>query len=363
MTRFMTCLFGSLLYLTAGCGHGLASPVARPGAGVAVAGLWPGKPPAVRAGRLGGPIALTTLQTPFVKDPSFVDGGKPIEGTRYIAFGDLRALYVKAFDVDLRGGPLAFRARETRLTIAGLPPELDSPWAPQIVARGDRLDLYFCAGAMPPPDGPHWATFRLRRASTTRAAFAASMAAGQPPTFQDEGAILDDSRPFPDGDYGVIDPALYVNPHGKAFMTYTVVRYGKAGRAHEEFVRFRRVDPADPARALGPEQALFDGKTGTEDDGVAEAQDVVTLHGHPYVFISSRPGDLDQRLLVAPIGEDLGRVDRPAVKEFMYPGAEPWKARAVGSSSATEIDGTAYMLYQGLDADHRFTLGWTSLEL
>jgi hypothetical protein len=87
------------------------------------------------------------------------------------------------------------------------------------------------------------------------------------------------------------------------------------------------------------------------------------LEGHAYASISSRPGDVDQRLLVAPVGDDLGKLDRPAVKEFMYPGAEPWKARALGSSSACEIDGQAYMVYQGLDADRRFTLGWTSLAL
>ncbi|MDB5101285.1 MAG: Arabinan endo,5-alpha-L-arabinosidase [Cyanobacteria bacterium RYN_339] len=363
MSRIKTCLLGSLLLLVAGCGHGTASPLQRPNGGVSAQGLWPGKPPAVRAGRVGGQIAVTSLNTPFIKDPSFVDGARPIEGTRYIAFGDLRGLYIKAFDVDLKGGPLAFRDRETKLTVNGVAAGLDALWAPQLVSRGDRLDLYFSAGAMPPPSGPRWETFRIHRAGIRRADFAAALAAGRSPAFQDEGVILDDARPFPDGDYGVIDPALFVNAHGRAYMTYTVVRAASAAHgSHEEFVRSRRVDPADPVRPLGPEQAIFDGKAGTEDDGVAEAQDVVTLGGHAFVFLSSRPGDVDQRLLVAPIGDDLGRVERPAVKEFMYGGAEPWKARAIGSSSAAEIDGKAYMVYQGLDAAQRFTLGWTTLE-
>lgn len=352
-----------LIALVAGCGSSLpadAGAVRQTGS-FRAAGLW-SSGPALRAGVQGGRISIDTLNTPFLKDPSFVDGARPVGKSRYIAFGDLRRFYVKAFDVGATG--LAFRPGETPLALSGSAADLDAPWAPQLRVNGPVLELYYCAGKMPAPEPPRWNTFRLHRAVLPVAAFTAAIATGATPTFQDDGPILTDLAPFGAGDldFGVIDPCLFVNRAGRAYMIYTIVRPGIAGkRAFKEQVRFRRVDPANPTRPLGPDQPMYDGLPGSEDDGVAEAPDVVTLGSQAYAFLSSRPGDIDQRLLVARIGDDLGPLDRDQLKEFMYPGAEPWKARAVGSSSAAMVDGNAYMLYQGLDANQHFTLGWTSL--
>ena len=320
-------------------------------------GLW-SSGPALHAGIVGGQIATPDLDSTFLKDPSFVNGGQPVAGQRLIAFSDLRRFYLKAFDV--QGQQLAFQDGSLPIGIRGLDPALDSVWAPQLRAVGSQLELLYCAGAMPPPNGPLWGSFRLHRATIASADFAAALGGHHAPQFQDRGPILADPSLGPND--AMIDPCLFVNRRGKAYMTYTVVKAGVPGqRNHEEFVRYRRVDPADVSRALGPETALYDGRAGTEDDGVAEAQDVVTLNDQAYAFVSSRPGDGDQRILVAPVSDDLGTPKRESFHPFLYPGAEAWKARAVGSSSAAVIGKTAFMIYQGLDAQQRFTLGWTTL--
>ena len=126
-------------------------------------------------------------------------------------------------------------------------------------------------------------------------------------------------------------------------------------------MRFRRVDPADPARGLGPDTPLVDGRAGGEADGVAEAQDVATIGGRTFAFVSIRAGDHDQRLVAAEVGRDLATLDLDAFKPFRYPGGEPWMAKAVGSSGVATIGGTTYMVHQGLGADGRFTLGWTTV--
>lgn len=315
-------------------------------------------------GAQGGVIALQGLDTPFVKDPSFVDDGRMVGDRRYIAFGDLRTLYVKPFELAPDGG-LRFLAGEIPLRVQGVAAGIDSPWAPHLLVVGDRMLMLYCAGEMPPPEPPRWRTFRLRLASMALSDFERAVRAGQSPVFQDEGAILADLAPFGagDADFGVIDPQLFVNALGRAYVTYTVVRGGIPGaRAHEEFVRYRQVSPSDPAKALGPDRPMYDGRWPSEDDGVAEAQEVVTLKGQAYAIISSRPGDIDQRLLIAPVPPDLGVIPKSALKPLMLPGQEPWRAKAVGSSGTAVIGGRAYMLFQGLSEQQRFSLGWTTLE-
>lgn len=317
-----------------------------------------------RPGARGGVIAVESLSTPFLKDPSFVDDGRVVGERRYIAFGDLRTLYVKPFTVE--AGSLRFLPGELPLRLEGLPSNLDSPWAPHLLSRGDRMWLLYCVGEMPPPEGPRWGTFRLRFASMPLAAFKRLAAAGSPLPFQDHGVILDDLTPYGpnDRDFGVIDPHLYLSPQGRAFMTYAVVRGGIPGaRAHEEFVRYREVSPSDPARALGPDMPMYDGRWPSEDDGVAEAQDVVTLKGQTYAFISSRPGDIDQKILIAPVPANLGPIARSTVRPFLSPGSESWRAKAVGSSGIAVVDGTPFMVYQALGQDRRFSLAWMNLEL
>lgn len=314
--------------------------------------------PALKAGPLAGRIQLDSTDSPDIKDPSFVNFGEPVAGTRYVAFGDLRSFYMKAFDV-LPGGALAFRKGELKLAIRGLPKEDDGLWAPQLRVAGDRLELYYCAGRMPPNADISWPSFRLHRAVLPLAAFQQGST-----TFTEQGVILDDIAPFGanDQDFAVIDPGLYVNAAGHAYMSYVVVRTGVPNvRGWDEAVHVRRVDPADPAHALGPNQLVYDGKPGSSDDGVAEAPDYFDLDGRTYAFISSRPGDIDQRVLVAAVGPELEPIERSTARAFLFPGPDAWKAKAVGSTGAAAINGTGYMVYQGLDAKGRFTLGWTTL--
>lgn len=339
-----------------------AGPAGVPPGDVRAAGLWGPRQP-VKPGLMGGAIRLG-LTTPFPKDPSFVDDGRPRGGARWIAFGDLRAFWLKAFDVDGAGGPLVFHAGELKLEIDGLPAGIDSPWAPQVAVLGGRAVLLYCAGEMPAPEPPRWRTFRLRVADLPLAAFEAALREGRSPRFVDRGPIHADVAPFGpgDADFGVIDPQLFVNDRGRAYLTYTVVREGRPGqRPHEEFVRFRRVDPADPARALGPDAALVDGRAGGDADGVAEAQEIATVDGRTYAFVSIRAGDQDQRLVAAEVGRDLGTLSLDAFKPFRYGGGEPWMAKAVGSAGVATIGGATYMVHQGLGADRRFTLGWTTV--
>ncbi len=349
--------------LLSACTHTPAAGAAvRGDAAIRTAGLWGPRQP-VKPGLMGGPIRLAQT-TPFPKDPAFVDDGRPRGGARWIVFGDLRAMWLKAFDVDATGGPLVFRPTELRLEIDGLPAGLDSPWAPELKVIGDRAVLLYSAGAMPAPQPPQWRTFRLRQAEMPLAAFEAALREGRSPRFADRGVIFDDLAPFGPGDtdFGVIDPQLFVNDRGRAFLTYTIVRGGRPNvRPHEEFVRFRRVEPGEPARALGPDTALLDGRAGTETDGVAEAQDIATVGGRTYAFVSIRAGDADQRLVVAEVPRDLGTLKIEDFQPFRYAGAEPWMAKAVGSSGAATIGGTTYLVHQGLGADRRFTLGWTTV--
>lgn len=353
-----------LVALLVGCGHATAAaPASAPSK--ATSSQAAGVP---QLGAQGGTITLQSLDTPFVKDPSFVDDGRLLGDRRYIAFGDLRTLYVKPFQLDdgARARTLRFLNGEVPLRLQGLPANLDSPWAPHLVVMGDRMLLLYCAGEMPPPEPPRWGTFRLRLASMSKADFIRQARAGEPLSFRDQGTLLTDLAPFgpADEDFGVIDPQLFVNPRGRAYMTYTVVRGGIPGkRAHEEFVRYRQVSAIDPARALGPDRPMYDGRWPSEDDGVAEAQEVVTLSGRTFAIVSSRPGDIDQRLMVAPVPAELGRIAPGTLQPLMLPGAEPWRASAVGSSGTAVIEGTPFMLYQGLSAGRRFTLGWRTLIL
>lgn len=330
--------------------------------GVQVAGLW-GPQQVLRAGLMGGPVRVG-VDTAFLKDPSFVADGRPLGGGRWIAFGDLRGFWLKAFDVDGVGGPLVFRAGEQKLLIDGLAPAIDSSWAPQITVQGDRVKLIYSAGEMPAPEGPRWPTFQLRIAETSLAAFEAALAAGQPVQLTDRGPILTDLTPFGPGvrDFGVIDPHFYETGHGRAYMTYTVVRPGKAGeRFHEEFVRYREVDPRDPTRALGPDRQLVDGRAGSDADGVAEAQEIVRIGKRTYAFVSIRAGDQDQRIVAAEVPRDLGAMKLDAFQPFRYPGAEPWMAKAVGSCGVATIGRSTYIIHQGLSAQGRFGLGWTTV--
>ena len=344
------------------CAQVPAAGHAASAGGMQAAGLWgPGTP--ARAGIGGGPIA-TALPGDRLKDPGMVFGGEATAGARWIVFGDTRTLYLKAFDV-ARPGTLAFRPGELSLSIAGRAPGLDSPWAPEIVAVGDRAVLLYGDGEMPAPEPPRWATYRLHLADMPRAAFEAALAAGQSPRFTDRGPVHLDVAPFGagDADFGVIDPHLFVNDRARAYLSYTVVRPGVPGRRPlEEFVRFRRVDPQDPARALGPDTPLYDGLAGGDADGVAEAADVVTIGKRTLAFVSLRPGDVDQRLVVADVGRDLGTPALDAWKPFRYAGGAPWMAKAVGSGGACVIEGRAYVVHQGLSRDGRFTLGWTTIE-
>ncbi|MDB5096670.1 MAG: hypothetical protein JWM80_1091, partial [Cyanobacteria bacterium RYN_339] len=238
------------------------------------------------------------------------------------------------------------------IKVEGLPPNFDGLWAPTAYMQDGKLVLLYCAGNQ--TKDIMWPTFRLRRAVATT-----------PGVFRDQGAIFPDLAPYGPGDqdFGVIDPVRWVAPSGKAYLSYTVVRYGVANkRYHEEAVHAREVDVHDPSRALGPDRVVYAGLPKTSDDGVAEASDVVTLGKRAYVFVSSRAGDKDQRVLVAPAPPDLGPLPAGALKPLLDPGGADWKAAAVGSTSAAAINGKAYMVFQGMDRAERFTLGWTSLD-
>ena len=316
-----------------------------------------------RAGNQGGRIDLG-VKSRWVKDPSFANFGQPIGQSRYMAFGDLRQFYLKGFSVEGAKG-LQFKGGEIPLNVKGLPPGLDGLWAPQVVVEGDKVRLYYSAGKMPPGAGIDWPSFRLRMAEVPLDDFIRQAKSGKGIDFKDKGALFQDQRTFGgDPSFAMIDPHLYVNPKGEAFMTYTVVKEGIPGkRAHEEFVRYRQVDPKDPTRAIGPDMPMLDGWAGGRHDGVAEAQDVVTLNGKAYAFISSRAGDKDQRVYAASIDPKLGRLQEQALKPAIGPGGANWRSNAVGSTSAAVIDGKPYMLYQGLNAQGAFSLGWTDLAM
>lgn len=321
----------------------------------------PAPAPAAAPPKTEGRIALDTATGQYIKDPSFANDGAPIGDRRYIAFGNLREFYLKGFSAE--GGELKFASGETPIRIEGLDPALDGLWAPQVKVQGDRVLLLYTAGKMP-PGGLDWPSFRMRVASMPLAEFKQQAESGQPVTFRDQGQLFTDQTTFGgDPNFAMIDPQLWTNPQGKAFVSYTVVKHGIPGvRPHESFVRYREVDPNDPSRAVGPDLPMLDGWSKGPHQGVAEAQDVVTIDGRPHVFISSRAGDIDQRVMMAPIGNDLGRLDDGALKPVLEPGGADWKSNAVGSTSAAVIDGQPYLLYQGMGADKHFNLGWTQLK-
>ncbi|MDB5101184.1 MAG: hypothetical protein JWM80_5605 [Cyanobacteria bacterium RYN_339] len=314
-----------------------------------------------------GQIALNDAKGQYIKDPSFANNGQPIGNQRYIAFGNLRKFYLKGFELgkSADGAPgLAFNKGEIPIDIKGLAPGLDGLWAPQVVVTGDTVRLYYTAGKM--GFGIDWPSFRLHEATVSLKDFRAAAEAGKPVSFQDKGTLFNDQQTFGgnDRDFAMIDPQFYKSPNGKAYMTYTVVKAGIPGkRSHEEFVRSREVDPNNPGRAVGPDKALVDGWAGGRHDGVAEAQDLVTYNGRPYLFVSSRGGDKDQRVLVAPVGADLGPVPDNAWREVLTPGGAPWSSNAVGSTSGAVMGGKLFTIYQGMDANHQFSLGFKPLSI
>jgi hypothetical protein len=328
---------------------------------------WLAAPAAVpRLASPSGRIPVTALRSPYVKDPAFVDDGRPVAGHRYVAFGDLFAFYLKRFALAPTRGPgtpaLSFDAKHVPITIAGFPAAMDAAWAPDLRVVGDKVVLLYCAGRM--VKDLEWPTFRLRMAEAPLARFSDQYQAGAAVAFRDVGPVAADARPFGpgDADYGVIDPRWFVGPKGESHLLYTVVRHGVPGkRYHEEAIWSRPVDPRDPRRATGPDRLVYQGRANTPDDGVAEAQDVVAVGDRTYVFVSSRAGDRDQRLLVGPAQPGMGLLPEGALEPLMDPGGEPWKSNAVGSSGAAVIEGHLYMVHQGMDRAGRFSLGWTAL--
>ncbi len=338
-------------------GHDRWAPTARP----TPKRLAPPPPPGAAAGR----IKLDTVSSPFVKDPAFANEGAPIGGKRYMVFGDLTRFYLKGFDVaaTAEGKPgLRFGAGEVPIDVKGLPAGVNGLWAPEVVVRGDRVLLLYAGGAQG-FGGIDWPSFRLRLAEVPLRDFEAAVRAGKPVPFEDKGALFPDQATFGDDpSFAMIDPALHVAPDGTAHVTYTVVKHGIPGqRPHEEFVRSRRVDPENPLVALGPDTPMIDGLAGGRHDGVAEAQDVVTIDGKQVLFVSSRAGDKDQRVYAAPVDPGLGRVAEAALKPVLEPGGEDWSAKAVGSTGAAVIDGQLFVVHQGMGADGKFSLGFRTL--
>lgn len=319
-------------------------------------------------GATSGQIPLQSVQSPWIKDPSFVNGGQLVGGKRYIAFGDLRHFYLKGFEIAPAGNGaqgLKFDPGEIPISVSGLPAGTDGMWAPQIVVRGNEVDLFYTAGRMPPGQLLDWPSFRLHMASMSLSQFEAEAGSGKPVTFADRGSMFADQTTFggQDANFAMIDPDYYVNPQGQAFMTYTVVQPGEPGvRPWQEFVRSRQVSPQDPMQALGPDRPLVDGWAGGPHDGVAEAQTVVNYGGKTLLLVSSHAGDKDQRVLAATVPSDLsGRVPDSAFKPILLPGGAPWESNAVGSTDAMQLDGRLVLLYQGLSADHQFSLGFQTV--
>lgn len=306
-------------------------------------------------------IGLQNVHSGWVKDPSFANNGQPIAGQRYMAFGDLRHFYLKGFDAGPKG--LSFKKGELPIKINGLDPAKSGLWAPQVVVQGDQVRLFYCAGKM--DGGIDWASYRIHTATMPLAAFEQQAKKGGPLNFQEAGTLFDDQKTFggENRNFGMIDPHFHVDAKGHATMTYTVVTPAANGHPHQEFVRSRTVDAANPRHATGPDTALVDGWAGGPHDGVAEAQEVVDLGGKPYLFVSSRAGDKDQKVLVAPYEPGKGPVPPEKFKPVLNPGGDGWRSNAVGSTSTAVIDGKPYMIFQGMNSDHRFTLGWTHLAM
>lgn len=315
-----------------------------------------------KATGVGGKIP-TTLQRQYIKDPSIANDGKPIGGQRYIAFGDLRTFYLKGFSVGAKG--LDFSKQELKVDIQGLDGKLDGRWAPQVVVQGDTVLLLYCAGKM--SGGIDWPTYRLHAAKMSLADFEKQAKKGGPVTFKESGTLFKDQTTFADNaQFAMIDPQFSTSADGRAWMTYTVVQQGIPGvRPHQEFVRIREVDPKDPTRPVGPDRALVDGWTGGFHKGVAEAQEIVRFGDKTYLMVSSRAGDIDQRILATeiPTGGPPQAIQPDAFKPVLEAGGPSWRGSAVGSTGTAVIDGQAYMVYQGMDKNHQFSLGWTRLSL
>jgi hypothetical protein len=347
--------------------HHFPKPIARPNQPVA----GPTMPPdqlnltlrQPQTGQSGGRISLDTAKGQYIKDPAFVNNGQEIGGKRYVVFGNLNSFYMKEFSVD--GQKLDFKGGEIPISINGLAPNLNSPWAPQIVVNNNQVQLFYTAGTID-GKGINWPSYRLHMASIPLDEFVRQAQSGKGVSFHDKGTLFDDQVTFggANRNFAMIDPQYYVNPQGEAYLTYTVVTPASFGHPHQEFVRSRRVDPNDPTKPLGPDTPLVDGWAFGPHDGVAEAQDVVNINGQPYLFISSHGGDKDQRVLVAPVSPKLDTLMQPQqFRTLLSPGSEPWRSDAVGSTGAAVIDGKPFMIYQGMDANHQFSLGWTSLEM
>ncbi|HEY9723928.1 MAG TPA: hypothetical protein V6D47_18145 [Oscillatoriaceae cyanobacterium] len=311
-------------------------------------------------------IALNSVHGQYIKDPSFANSGNPIGDSRYIVFGNLTHFFLKGFDVakatDGKPG-LAFKSGEIPINVQGLPASENGLWAPQVVVNGDKVQLFYTAGTMG-PNGIDWPSFRLHMAEMPLSQFEAEAKSGKGVNFQDKGTLFDDQTTFggTDRNFAMIDPCYYVNPQGQAYMMYTVVQPAAPGRPWQEFVRARQVNPANPMQAIGPDTPVIDGWSNSEHQGVAEAPDLVTLNGKPTLFVSSRAGDTNQRVLAAPISSQPGRVPDSALKPVLEPGGTPWSSNAVGSTSAMEANGQVFLLYQGMDANHQFSLGFKRID-
>lgn len=321
----------------------------------------PTRPPS--ASSVGGRID-TKLPGQYIKDPAFANDGKPIGGQRYMVYGNLSQFALKGFTMG-KNGP-DFAKADVPIKIAGLSDKLDGRWAPQVVVQGDTVRLLYCAGKM--RGGIDWPSYRMHVAELPLKDFEAQAKKGGPVTFKEKGALFQDQKTFGGAGtaFGMIDPQLSTGPDGRAWMTYTVVEHGIPGkRSHQEFVRIREVDPKNPARAIGPDRPLVDGFAGAPHYGVVEAQEIVTIGKKTFLFVSSRAGDKDQRVLAAeiPPGGPAGPVPFEAFKPVLMPGGQAWQGAAVGSTGTAVIDGQAYMIHQGMDKNHRFTLGWKRLDL
>lgn len=244
-------------------------------------------------------------------------------------------------------------------------------WAPSMAVCRKKLYLYYTKGLVhgsPQPEaenpwGIEWNSFRIYVAEAdlngdlndlgnkiSELNFANERLLMNNTNFSFETPDFSGSPHF-----GVIDQEI-VKQGKKLYCYYVVVTQGIAGvRPHEEFIRVQKMTGYDSTDGI--DRPVYDGRAAYFGDcGVAEAPNAFMDNGMWYLVFSSRPSDVDQRIMVITSKDPLfEKHSKPFV--ILSPAREGFDS--IGGQALVRLknkDKTQhYLLYQGFTKEKE---GW-----
>lgn len=301
-------------------------------------------PPAPRL--VTGCVDPTGFKDPaaVVLPPGWCDAAS---STTLALFGDYGHRRIRGFELNVASATLV---REVAIDLPALEPDRVR-WAPMAALDGETLWLASTRGRVD-AGGIDWPSFQVVLARCDRGDASPGRL-----MFRDERVV---ALPVPPEladmaarrGLAFIDPELVRGPAGDWWLYYVVVADGVAGvRPHQEWIRRCTFETGDDLSKSRNDTLIEAGNAGSLHDGVVEAPAVSPrLMRSSQVMISSGPSDGGQRIGLITEGRAGVRwlvSTRPQDAAWRL-ADEEWERDGVGGQALVEIDGAAWLIYQGL---------------